>query len=104
MIYKRGPRSANSCRECEFFHETYLRTRKVCLANGNEEIEHADVIDPFCPFTEIKEHGDLADVDAYRDEFMQGVYDLCRDDPNNNRANAIIDLYDLIPVLIQKEE
>ena len=36
----------------------------------------------------------LYDNDAYRDEFMEGVYSLLNDDPTWNRANAIIDLFD----------
>lgn len=51
-----------------------------------------------------KEHGDIIDADAYREEFMQGVYDLCRQDSDNLRANAIIDLYDSAPVLIHRTD
>lgn len=48
----------------------------------------------------VPPHGDLTDRDAYRDEFMAGVYDLCDDDPDNCRANAIIDLFDSAPTVI----
>lgn len=36
----------------------------------------------------------LYDNDAYRDTFVQGVYDLLKDDPDNTRANSIIELFD----------
>lgn len=52
----------------------------------------------------VPPHGDLTDRDAYRDEFMSGVYDLCDDDPDNCRANAIIDLFDSAPTIIPAEE
>ena len=39
----------------------------------------------------------LYDNDAYRDTFMEGVYDLLEDDPTNERANAIIELFDKAP-------
>lgn len=48
----------------------------------------------------VPPHGALMDRDAYRDEFMSGVYDLCDDDPDNCRANAIIDLFDSAPTVI----
>lgn len=48
----------------------------------------------------VPPHGDLIDCDAYRDEFMNGVYELCDDDSDNYRANAIIDLYDSAPAVI----
>jgi len=41
----------------------------------------------------------LYDNDAYRDEFMEGVYSLLNDDPTWNRANAIIDLFDSAPAV-----
>jgi len=49
-------------------------------------------------------HGDLIDSSAYRDDFMAGVYELCEDDPDNYRANSIIDLFDGAPVYIPAEE
>lgn len=52
----------------------------------------------------VPPHGDLIDQDAYRDEFMGGVYDLCNDDSDNNRANEIIDLYDSAPTIIPASE
>ena len=41
----------------------------------------------------------LYDNEAYRDTFMQGVYDLLEDDPINERANAIIELFDNAPTI-----
>lgn len=52
----------------------------------------------------VPPHGRLIDQDACRDEFMDGVYELCNDDPDNYRANAIIDLYDNAPPVIEAEE
>lgn len=52
---------------------------------------------------ELPPHGDLVDATQYRDEFMDGVYNMCADDPDNNRANVIIDLYDCAPVVIPAE-
>ena len=48
----------------------------------------------------VPPHGDLIDQDEYSDEFMNGVYALCCDDPDNYRANAIIDLFDNAPTII----
>ena len=48
-------------------------------------------------------HGDLIDIDEYRDKFMNDVYALCSDDPDNYRANAIIDLFDEAPTIIPAE-
>lgn len=41
----------------------------------------------------------LIDADAYRDEFMQTVYEELADDHNNYRANRIIDKYDSAPTV-----
>ena len=57
-----------------------------------------------CPLSELPPHGRLIDQDEYRDEFMNGVYELCSDDPDNYRANAIIDLFDDAPTVIEAEE
>ena len=48
----------------------------------------------------MKEQNDmkLYDNDAYRCEFMDGVYSLLSDDPTWDRANQIIDLFDAAPV------
>ena len=45
--------------------------------------------------------GDLADAEAYRAEFMAGVYSIMEADPDNFRANAIIDLYDVLQPIIR---
>ena len=39
----------------------------------------------------------LHDNDSYREEFMEEVYKLLADDPDNSRANEIIDLFDNAP-------
>ena len=58
---------------------------------------------PDCPLHELPPHGDLVDTTQYRDEFMEGVYNMCADDSDNNRANVIIDLYDCAPVVVPEE-
>lgn len=52
----------------------------------------------------VKDHGDLIDQDEYRDDFMSRVYELCADDSDNFRANAIIDCFDSAPVIIPSEK
>ena len=39
----------------------------------------------------------LYDNDSYSEEFMEEVYKLLADDPDNSRANEIIDLFDNAP-------
>ena len=56
------------------------------------------------PLVPVSPHGDLIDQDEYRDEFMNGVYELCSDDSDNYRANAIIDLFDEAPTIIPASE
>ena len=41
--------------------------------------------------------GRLIDADANRDEFMEEVYDILSDEPDNIKANLIIDAFDEIP-------
>lgn len=41
----------------------------------------------------------LYDNDAYRDEFMSGVYALLGSDPTCDRANQVIDLFDHAPAV-----
>lgn len=41
----------------------------------------------------------LYDNDAYRDEFMEAVYNLLSDDSSNDRANQVIDLFDAAPTV-----
>ena len=41
----------------------------------------------------------MIDADAYRDEFMRGVYDELADDTDNYRANRIIGLFDNAPTI-----
>lgn len=42
----------------------------------------------------------LCDTGDYREEFVEGVYDLLSGDPTNDRANQIIDLYDRAPQVV----
>lgn len=44
-------------------------------------------------------HAKLYDNDAYFDEFKDGVYDLLADDPTWDRANQIIDAFDMAPTV-----
>ena len=41
--------------------------------------------------------GRLIDAYANRDEFMEEVYDILSDEPDNIKANLIIDAFDEIP-------
>lgn len=41
----------------------------------------------------------LYDNDAYRDEFMEAVYNLLSGDTSNDRANQVIDLFDAAPAV-----
>lgn len=41
----------------------------------------------------------LVDIDACWDYFAQQVYNLCEDDPDNFRANSIIDLFESLPTI-----
>ena len=41
----------------------------------------------------------LYDNDAYRDEFMEAVYNLLSDDSSKDRANQVIDLFDAAPAV-----
>ena len=41
--------------------------------------------------------GRMIDADANRDEFMEEVYDILSDEPDNIKANLIIDAFDEIP-------
>lgn len=61
------------------------------------------IVNKIADATELPPHGDLVDTTQYRDEFMEGVYNMCADDSDNNRANVIIDLYDCAPVVVPEE-
>lgn len=41
----------------------------------------------------------LYDNDAYRNEFMETVYNLLSGDSSNDRANQVIDLFDAAPAV-----
>lgn len=41
----------------------------------------------------------LYDNDAYRDEFMEAVYNLLSGDSSNDLANQVIDLFDAAPAV-----
>lgn len=73
--------------------------RLIIHSNGQVIISHKTHYEE-AEAVPVPPHGDLTDRDAYRDEFMSGVYDLCDDDPDNCRANAIIDLFDSAPTII----
>lgn len=77
-------------------------TRVIIFADGRVEDEDDSAYKYSA--VHVPPHGNLTDRDAYRDEFMDGVYELCSDDPDNNRANAIIDLFDSAPIVIPAEE
>lgn len=94
-IYVQGAKMPHGCESC-WIPEEYCGLKR----NDTNDERHVD-----CPCVEIKTpHGMLVDIDDYRDEFMNGVYAACHDDANNNRANEIIDLYDVAPSVIAAEE
>lgn len=39
----------------------------------------------------------LIDADANREDFIEGVYDILSDEPDNVKANLIIDTFDEMP-------
>lgn len=69
----------------------------------NIDKDYSEKRAPNCPLVPVPPHGGLIDADEYRDEFMNGVYALCNDDTDNYRANAIIDLFDNAPTVIEAE-
>lgn len=93
-VYIKGMEMPTSCAGC--FNRGCGLGREVVLPSHQRH--------KYCPLVPVPPHGDLIDQDGYRDEFMDGVYDLCNDDPDNNRANAIIDLFDFAPTIIPAEE
>lgn len=48
--------------------------------------------------------GSLVDVDAVREDFMKEVYRVLDADPTNDRANAIIDAFDSLPIVSKQPE
>lgn len=44
--------------------------------------------------------GTFVNVDEVREDFMREVYRVLNDDPNNDRANQIIDAFDHLPTII----
>lgn len=103
----KGMEMPKSCFYCPF-REKVNPDDYVCMALNKEFEETFSLIvgkrHKDCPLVPVQPHGDLTDQDAYRDEFMDGVYELCSDDPDNNRANAIIDLFDNAPTIIPASE
>ena len=109
-IYIRDMKMPVNCYHCslmcydpdkEYFDS--MRTGAyICVLTG--KLIDNTKLDNDCPLIPVPSHGDLIDCDAYRDEFVNGVYALCNDDSNNDRANAIIDLYDSAPTLIPADE
>ena len=102
-ILIRGMEKPGSCRECDFCEVQDINFEILYFCNRNDRFlddEEACNIPNDCPIIELPEHGDLIDASDYRDKFMNGVYDLCNDDSDNYRANAIIDLFDYAPVVI----
>jgi len=98
-ILIRGYSAPASCATCHFNSNAFCDVlgRKVKIPVDYVERPNT------CPLVELPPHGDLVDATQYRDEFMDGVYNMCADDSDNNRANAIIDLYDCAPVVVPAE-
>ena len=96
----KGMEMPTSCGYCPLRHEA--RDGDECYL-GASLTEYQKRPDD-CPLVPVPKHGDLIDQDEYRDEFMNGVSELCSDDSDNYRANAIIDLFDDAPTIIPAEE
>ena len=69
---------------------------------GNYERETADVLSEAFKHSRAvqpvaHEGGRLIDADAYRDDFMQDVYEVLSNESDNIKANLIIDAFDRIP-------
>ena len=47
--------------------------------------------------------GRLIDADAYRDDFMQDVYEVLSNESDNIKANLIIDAFDRIPIAYDED-
>lgn len=95
-ILVKGMKMPESCKACRIDGRECSRWQDFLLWKSQRA--------PDCPLLFVSEHGDLIDQDEYREEFMNGVYELCSDDPDNNRANAIIDLFDSAPAVIPADE
>lgn len=106
----RGIEMPKECRSCPFHHETYLRTRHVCLANKNEEIEHWDIVDPFCPLVSLPEgHGEL--IDRKRLDFVpdyknvrNGIKHIVKETKRDGRTIAGISIELLQQTLVALDE
>ena len=92
MLVIKGMNMPENCKECRIDG----RECQLWRAFDKWRTQRA----PDCPIFYIPDHGDLIDSTEYREEFVTAVYDLCDDDLDNNRANAIIDLFDNAPVII----
>lgn len=69
---------------------------------GNYERETADVLAKAFKNSRVvqlvaHEGRRLIDADAYRDDFMQDVYEVLSNESDNIKANLIIDAFDRIP-------
>ena len=49
-------------------------------------------------------HGRLVDADVNRDDFMAVVYEELSDEPDNYKANRIIEAFDSMPSMDEQEE
>lgn len=54
-----------------------------------------------CP--ELKEKSPYINSDEVREDFIREVYRILDADPNNDRANQIIDVFDNLPTVKMKE-
>lgn len=102
-VFVKGMYLPPNCYFCPMTNDGFY----LCKANNPHKQLEDDCEERrpnWCPLIPVPPHGDLIDCDAYRDEFMNGVYELCDDDSDNYRANAIIDLYDSAPTVIPASE
>ena len=94
----RNMKKPKNCNSCKLRYGLLCLPLNLSIGMRSQRISTGRL--PECPLgAELPDgHGDMADVDAYREEFMSGVYSLCSDDTDNIRANSIIDLYDNIHI------
>lgn len=76
---------------------------------GNYERETADVLAEAFKNSRVVqpvayEGGRLIDAVAYRDDFMQDVYEVLSNESDNIKANLIIDAFDRIPIAYDVEK
>ena len=100
----KGISMPKGCIDCPFM---VYRENDDCIlqsAEVNSRIESWDDMKSGCPLINVSAHGGLIDQDACRDDFANAEYAILSGDATKDRANSIIDEFDLLPVFIEAEE